>query len=87
MVLDAAIPLAKECTACSGQGRDGALLRSDRSFTFCRNVACVSVSGKSVKQRSLFLHNLPPSMDENFLKILFPRSLKVGLVKVSDDIR
>lgn len=57
------------------------------SFTSCCNMACVSFSGKSVKQRSLFLHNLPPSMDENFLKILFPRSLKVGLVKVSDDIR
>ena len=67
--------------------RWGSAPQRPHSFTFCRNMACVSVSGKSVKQRSLFLHNLPPSMDENFLKILFPRSLKVGLVKVSDDIR
>lgn len=44
------------------------------------------VSGTALK-RSLFLINLPPSIDEFTLRIVFPKAIKIGIAKVSHTIR
>lgn len=46
-----------------------------------------TLSKDSDRMRSLFLHNLPSYITEEFLMVLFPCCLKAGIVKVSSDFR
>lgn len=58
------------------------------SFHVCKSwFSAQPIHKEQASRVSLFLHNLPSTMQADMLKILFPCSLKVAIVKVSSEIR